>query len=226
MFFGLFLPLLFGTIVLLLFVGSVDWFGTLFGRQPIRGRWWMWIAVALVAAPIALRLAGIDFGGYDVRVIALTFASGLLIGLTEEVLTRGIAVKLLRDAGYREVAVAVISSAIFALLHATNILSGQPVLTVLATVGFAFGFGMMMYLVLRATGNLVWPILLHALTDPTTFLATGGIDVAHGDQNTLIGLAGPFNLVSVVFALVALFLIRGRVKAIDPAPTMPEDGKA
>jgi uncharacterized protein len=225
-FFALFLPILFGAIVLLIFLGSVGWLGTLFGRQPIGGRWWMWIVVAVVLVPIALRFTAIDYGAFDVRVIALTFATGLLIGFTEEVLTRGIAVKILRDAGHREVVVAVISSALFALLHATNLLSGQSVLTVASTMVFAFGFGMMMYLVLRATGNLIWPILIHALTDPTTFLATGGIDAVHGEVAPLATLAGGFGIVFLVLAVVALFLIRGRVKPVDLGPAAPEYGTA
>jgi membrane protease YdiL (CAAX protease family) len=146
-------------------------------------------------------------------VVALTFLSGLFIGFTEELLTRGIAVKILRDAGLREVVVAVISSALFALLHSVNVLTGQPPLTVVLTVVFAFGFGMMMYLVLRVTGNLVWPMLIHALTDPTTFLASGGIDVAtSATQNPLLALAGPFNILFVVAGALAIIFIRGRVR--------------
>ncbi|MEV8214196.1 CPBP family intramembrane glutamic endopeptidase [Leifsonia sp. NPDC077715] len=210
---GLLLPLVIGAVVLLAFVASVRWFRPLFGPQPIRGRWWMWIAVVLTVVPIALRLAGIDYGRFPPGVVALTFLSGLFIGFTEELLTRGIAVKILRDAGFREVVVAVISSALFALLHSVNVLTGQPPLTVLLTVVFAFGFGMMMYLVLRVTGNLVWPMLIHALTDPTTFLASGGIDVATGGtQNPLLALAGPFNILFVVAGLLAIIFIRGRVR--------------
>jgi membrane protease YdiL (CAAX protease family) len=212
-FFGLFVPILFGAVVLVAFVATLGWFRPVFRHQPIAGRGWMWVAVALVLVPIILRLLGIDYGTFDPAVIALTFGTGLLIGFTEEVLTRGIAVKIFRDAGHREFAVAVISAALFGLLHSANILLGQPLLTVLLTVVFAFGFGIMMYLVLRVTGNLIWPILIHGLTDPTTFLASGGIDVAVEDQSPLVALAGPFNLVFVLAAVVALFFISGRVKS-------------
>ncbi|WP_180359694.1 hypothetical protein [Miniimonas arenae] len=44
---------------------------------------------------------------------------------------------------------AVVSSALFALLHSVNVLTGQAVTTVALTMAFAFGFGMVMYLVLR-----------------------------------------------------------------------------
>ncbi|QHC58618.1 CPBP family intramembrane glutamic endopeptidase [Rathayibacter sp. VKM Ac-2760] len=209
----LLVPLLVGAVVLVAFVGSVRWTRPLFGAQPVPRRGWMWIAVALTAAPIVLRLFGIEYGEYSGGVIALTFLSGLLIGFTEELLTRGIAVKILRSAGHSERGVAVISSLLFALLHSANLLSGQAPVTVLLTMVYAFGFGMMMYLVLRATGNLLWPILLHGLTDPTTILATGGIDTAHtGAESPLLPFAGIFSLVFIVAAVPAIILVRGRAR--------------
>ena len=213
-FLGLVLPLVVGAILLIAFVASLRWFPALFGRQPIRGGWWMWIAVVVTLLPVVLRFLGIEYGSFAAGVVPLTFVGGLLVGFTEELLTRGIAVKLLRDAGHGELVVAVVSSALFALLHAVNLLSGQPVGTVLATIGYAFGFGMMMYLVLRVTGSLIWPIIIHGLTDPTTFLSSGGIDVAaSGPQSPFVILAGPFNLVFIVLSVIALCCIRGRVGA-------------
>ena len=107
----------------------------------------------------------------------------------------------------------VVSSLIFGLLHASNILGGQEVLTVALTVVFAFGFGICMYLTLRVTGNLIWPMLLHGLYDPTLFLATGGIDEVHsGPQSELLTLAGPSNMIFILIAVVGLIFVRGRVK--------------
>lgn len=215
----LLVPLLIGAIVLVGFMMSVGWSRPLFAAQPAPGRWWMWIAVALTVAPIVLRLFGIDYGAYSGGVIALTFISGLLIGFTEELLTRGIAVKLLRSGGHSERVVAVLSSLLFALLHSSNILTGQPLLTVLLTMVYAFGFGMMMYLVLRATGNLIWPMLIHGLTDPTTILATGGIDTAHaGAESPLIPFAGAFSLIFIVAALLSIVFIRDRARTTREIP--------
>lgn len=210
-FLALTLPLLVGAVVLIAFIASLGWFGPLFGRQPIGGRWWMWIAVAIPVSAILLRLIGIDYGAYTPGVVALTFFTGLLIGFTEEVLTRGIAVKLLRDSGMRELGVAVISSALFALLHSANLLSGMAPLTVALTVGYTFMFGVLMYLTMRVTGSIVWAIVVHGLTDPTLFLASGGVDVAAANENVFLALAAPVNFVTIGFGVIALFLIRGRV---------------
>lgn len=208
---ALVVPLSFGALVLTAFVASLGWFSALFGPQTVRGRPWMWLAVVLTVVPIALRLLGTDYASYAPGVVALSFVAGALIGFTEELLTRGIAVKILRDAGHGEVGVAAISSLLFALLHSVNVLTGQPPLTVVLTMAFAFGFGMMMYLVLRVTGSLIWPMVIHGLTDPTTFLAVGGIDTSTvADPSPLLTLAGPFNILFIVVALAALLLLRGR----------------
>lgn len=220
-------PVIVGSIILVAFAASVGWLPKpLFARQPVRGSWWMWIAPALVVVTILLRVLGIAWSEYSVGVILATFVAGLFIGISEELLTRGIAVTLLRRCGYNEWVVAVLSSVIFALLHTSNLLSGQSLTTVLPTVGFTFGFGIMMYLTLRVTGNLIWPIILHALTDPTTFLATGGIDVQGTNPSPLLTFAGLSTFVFLAFALIALIFIRGnaygRASADEPGREIPE----
>jgi len=214
-FFGLGAGLVVGAIILLVFVASVGWLRPLFSRQSVAGRWWMWGAVVLAAIPIVLRFAGIDYGSYAGGVVATALFVGLFIGFTEELLYRGIVVTILREAGHGELGVAVLSSLFFALSHSVNALGGQPILTVALTVVFAFGFGMMMYLVMRATGNIVWAMLVHALTDPTTFLAVGAIDASTGAAHSpILDLAAPFNIVFVVAGLIALIFIRGRAEPV------------
>ncbi|MBP2268865.1 membrane protease YdiL (CAAX protease family) [Pseudarthrobacter sp. PvP004] len=212
-FFGITFSLIVGSVVLLAFLSSTGWLRPLFAPQPIKGKWWMWVAPFFLVVAIVLRFLGIDYGSYEASVVVVTLLTGLLIGFAEEVLTRGIVVKMLRDSGKSEWVVMVLSSLIFALLHAANALSGQPIATVLVTVGFTFGFGICMYLTLRVTGNLIWPIILHALYDPTLFLATGGIDqAAAGPQSPFLVLAGPANMIYILIALVALIVVRGKVQ--------------
>ncbi|MCP1415727.1 CPBP family intramembrane glutamic endopeptidase [Paenarthrobacter sp. A20] len=210
-FFSLMLPLIIGSAVLAAFVYSVGWFKPLFAPQPVKGSWWMWAAPFFLVAAIVLRFLGINYGSYQASVALLTLLTGLLIGFAEEILTRGIVVKMLRDSGKSEWVVMVLSSLVFALLHSANAISGLPILTVLLTVVFTFGFGICMYLTLRVTGNLIWPVILHALYDPTLFLSTGGIDqAASGPQSPFALMAGPANIVYMIIAVVALILVRGR----------------
>ena len=114
-----------------------------------------------------------------------------------------------------------LSSLIFALLHATNVLSGQPITTVAVTMAFTFVFGVAMYLTLRVTGSLVWPMLLHAVTDPSTILAAGGVDSGTGTVSPLAGLAGASTYVYLVLTIVAIFAVRGRVRPRDLQPVAP-----
>ena len=206
------IPLVGGSVILALFLRSVGWFGAVFARQPVPGRGWMWVAPILVGVVIVLRLFGIDYRQYQPSVVALTLFSGLFIGFTEEVLCRGIVVKMLRDSGRSELAVAALSSVVFALLHSANLLSGMAPLVVALTVAYTFCFGVLMYVTLRVTGLLVWPILIHGIFDPTLFLSTGGVDTTRttSSPSVLLVLAGPSNLVFILAGLVMLAFIRPR----------------
>lgn len=182
----------------------------------------MWIAVIIVATPVVLRLLGIDYSRYPSGVVAAVLATGVLIGFVEEVLTRGIAVKMLRDAGHSEWAVAAVSSLVFAAMHSINLFSGAAPLVVAVTVFYALGFGVLMYLSMRVSGFLLVAVVLHSMTDPTTILATGGLDEAASDaaQNALLTAASPFNFVIMFAGLIMLIVIRGRVpgrrNALEP----------
>ncbi|PRB11167.1 CPBP family intramembrane metalloprotease [Microbacterium sp. MYb72] len=202
------LPVTVGALLLIAFIWSVGWFGEIFGPQPIRGSGWMWIAVAAVLLFNILRFATIDYADTEAGVVPAWLLAGLLVGFAEEVLTRGLVVNLLRKAGYREIVVAVVSAAVFAGLHAGNLLSGQALLPTLVQLGYTFAFGICMYLAMRVTGTIIVPILLHATTDPSIFLQS-----AHPAEGALAGIAGLGNIVVIIVGLVLLIFIRGRVES-------------
>lgn len=210
-FFGLALPILLAAAFVLGLARSFGWLPRpLFAGQPVEGRRWMWLAPILVLVPIVFHLIGTDYSRYSGQTIATVFLVGLAVGIVEETVTRGLAVTMLRRRGYGEWAVMTLSSLLFALMHASNLLSGQSIATVGPTMVYTFGFGICMYLVLRVTGNLVWPILLHAATDPTTILSTGGIDESvAGTQNGFLAVATIGTFAYIALSVVALFAVRG-----------------
>ena len=220
MFFALVLPIGLGAVGLLVFAGWLGWLRDIFGPQPIGGRRWMWIAPVLVLAAIVGHVGGIEWSQWSPGQVAMMAAAGVCIGVAEEVATRGLAVKMLRDAAHSERFVAIVSSLLFALMHVVNLISGMAVSTVAATVGYTFCFGMCMYLSMRVTGTIWAAIVLHGLTDPTTFLATGGIDeaVTSSQGSGWALLAAGATIAFMVAAVVAIFLIRGKVEAAPPAP--------
>ncbi|MFK3676483.1 CPBP family intramembrane glutamic endopeptidase [Microbacterium sp. NPDC090218] len=213
------LPEVIGAVILAVFTLSVGWWRELFARQPIRGRGWMWIAIVVVLVFNILRFATIDYGKVGFDVVLTWLLAGLLIGFTEEVLTRGLVVNLMRKAGYREIVVAVISATLFSGLHAGNLLSGQSMLATAIQVLYTFAFGICMYLAMRVTGTIIAPILLHASTDPSIFLLT-----AYPSESPLTAFAALGNFAVIATGLVLLFFIRGRVA--DTQPSFAEERSA
>ncbi|MBF4550265.1 CPBP family intramembrane glutamic endopeptidase [Pseudoclavibacter sp. VKM Ac-2888] len=210
------LPIAFGGALLVAFALSLGWLRELFARQPINGRGWMWIGVAVVLVFNVLRFASLDYAAAGFDVVAAWLVAGLCIGFAEEVLTRGYVVNLMRKAGHSELATALVSAALFAGLHSGNLLGGQSLLATGIQVVYTFAFGICMYLTLRVTGHLIWPILLHASTDPSIFLLT-----THPGDGPLATFAGFGNIPVILFGLVAIIFIRGRVT--PPAvPGLPE----
>lgn len=211
------LPIAFGCVLIAVFALSTGMLSELFGPQPIRGRAWMWIAVAIPLLFNVLHFAAVDYAKAGPGITIAWIVSGVFIGLAEEMLTRGLVVDLMRRAGYREIAVALVSAALFAFLHSGNLLGGQALLATLVQLVYTFAFGICMYLALRVTGNLIWPVLLHATTDPSIFLLT-----SYPTASPLAALAGFGNPVVIVTGLVLLIFIRGRVdentKIIDTLP--------
>ncbi len=202
---------LIGSVILVIIAASIGWLPRpLFGRQPVGRKWWFWLGPILVLVPIVFHLLGIDYGRYGAAVVVSVLIAGLFVGFSEELVTRGMGVTMLRRHGYREWAVMALSSLIFALLHLSNLIAGQSIAIVGPTLIYTFAFGICMYATLRVGGSLIWPILLHALTDPTTILASGGIDDStNASLNTagLVATAGTFAYVA--WAVVLLIVTRG-----------------
>ncbi|MFZ4841885.1 lysostaphin resistance A-like protein [Mycetocola saprophilus] len=207
------LPLAIGGALLVGFALSLGWLGPLFARQRITGHGWMWIAVIAVLAFNILHLFTIDYAAIGFEVVATWLLAGLFIGFAEELLTRGLVIRLLRNAGYREITVALVSSAVFAAVHASNLLTGQSLFATAFQLVYTFAFGLCMYLALRVTGNLIWPILLHASTDPTIFLSS-----AHSVDSPLTAIAGLGNFAVIAAALALVWFIRDDRKTELEAP--------
>jgi membrane protease YdiL (CAAX protease family) len=213
---GTALPIALGGLLLVLFGWSIGWLRELFGPQPIGGGGWMWIAVAVVLVTNIARFAGIDYTEAGGATVAAWLVAGLFIGFAEELLTRGFVVNLMRKARHSEILVAVASAAIFALLHLGNAFGGQAIFTTLIQVGYTFAFGICMYLSLRITGNIIWPILLHATTDPSIFLLA-----AYPAPGPIAPVAGLGNIVVIITGLVLIWFIRGRVQPKNESVDAP-----
>ncbi|MEU4710554.1 CPBP family intramembrane glutamic endopeptidase [Nocardia salmonicida] len=211
--------LIVGAIVLAAFSAYLGWNRELYGRQPIYRSKWMWIAPVIVGIPIVLRVLGIDWGRHQADIVALMLVTGLLVGFVEELTYRGFGVKMLREAGHGELAVAALTSLAFALSHSTNLLGGQSIKVVGPTILYTFSFGVLMYLTMRVTGFLLGAMVMHGLTDPTTMLATGGVDEVATDASSggFLQAAGLFTMIVIISGYLLVLFVRGRVTDQRPS---------
>ncbi|WP_075201159.1 CPBP family intramembrane glutamic endopeptidase [Leucobacter japonicus] len=206
------LPIVLGSIVLVAFAGSLGWLRELFGTQRLRGRGWMWIGIGVVLVINASALGAVDYASAGGVLIATWLLTGLFIGFAEELLTRGFVVTLMRKAGHGEIAVALVSAAVFAALHAGNFFTtDQGLATTALQVVYTFAFGIIMYLALRLTGRLIWPILLHASTDPTLFLF--GAHPAQGNPLALLPAVSTYLVIATGLVLLVVFIVSERRRA-------------
>lgn len=166
---------------------------------------WMWSIPVLLFIGAIANLATTKWGEIDgVASYALWLALGtLLIGFSEELLTRGLAIVGGRGSMH-EKWVWVFSGTIFGLLHVPNAFLGQSVRSTAQQVVFAFAVGLMYYVTRRITGTLVVTMGLHAVWDFSVFIQDHS--VMNLDDKP-IAAGGPLLSVTIVLGIIALVKI-------------------
>lgn len=207
-------------VLLILLTSWLGWWGPVWKEKITTPRW-------MVAMPIVIFLTILGSINYAVvtqqeaSYLLITAIATLFVGFSEELTYRGLAVVGLRG-GVSEVKVWLFSATMFALLHAWNILLGQSASDTLKQVIFAFVLGSVLYAIRRATGGLLFPILLHAMWDWASFTASGevpGDDTITG--TTLLGALLSFLglLIAVILFAVGSKSLFRKEPATDPEPT-------
>jgi membrane protease YdiL (CAAX protease family) len=150
-----------------------------------------WISkrdLAAMTFPVLTILFGFisGFREAEATTIVLAVASVALAGFSEELAFRGVFLRLLRPRGVWPAVI--ISSAMFGLMHLSNLALGSPWYSVLLQVTFSAmaGFG---YAAMRLrTGSLWIPILLHTVYDLTFRL--GNVEPGSAYQYAIFMLHG------------------------------------
>ncbi|WP_235480265.1 CPBP family intramembrane glutamic endopeptidase [Leifsonia sp. Leaf264] len=201
LFLGAGLSLIIGTIFLAVTASLLGWWRpSLFDRQH-SVRWPVFVP-ALMAVALLINLASTDWGSYDAGFFAASIVL-ILVGFTEEMANRGLLVVGLRSK-LGEGWVWFISSALFAVMHLTNVFTGQGLAPTLQQVGLAFLGGTVFYILRRTTGTLIWAMVLHGLWDFSTFA------VGHGTPGPFAAFGGILNIIAGVLGLIVVaFVIRG-----------------
>jgi hypothetical protein len=195
-----------GAVIALVIVAILGWWRPVFRDTRGLPRW-TWIFPGFMLAAILVGTAYGSLADKGAGFTATLLVSALLVGLSEETLFRGIGVTVFRQAGHSEVAVALWTSLIFGLAHATNIFSeGVGAIPQVLTTAMA---GYFFYITRRVSGTLIAPIILHGLWDFGLF---------SNQLTDEIGLgAGLFIIVDVVLLIVAIATFRKVFPKAKPA---------
>lgn len=173
-----------------------------------------WIVVSLLA------LTQVPWNAYTIGDVLLVVLASLVIGINEELVTRGILLTGLRNSGMREWLAWIGTLIVFSLLHLVNLLGGgSPVVLIIVLTG-----GTILYVARRVFGTILVPILMHALYDTAFLLLTGPYLVTQDLPDRVLDIQlGSFLvllLVSVLFLIFGRALFRDGPNAL---PTVPAD---
>jgi hypothetical protein len=159
-----------------------------------------------------LTLFSADLSVLSAGYLALLAVGTLLVGFSEELLTRGLLL-----VGFRGSASEVLSwfwtSFLFGLVHALNLFVGQSPRDTMQQVVSAFLLGSALYVTRMATGVLVAAMLVHAFWDFASLSFTG----SGAEATTLTAVGGVLNYVTIVLALVSVVVILRAKRRAAPA---------
>ncbi len=194
---GLWVTVGIGSLIGLVAVAVLGWWRPVFMEVRRLPRWtWLFPAVMLAAI-----VAGISYGNLVDKGLTYTLmllVGCLFIGVSEELMFRGIGVTAFRQAGFTEGKVALWTCVLFGLAHSTNIFSEgiSALVQVLITAVAGFFF----YVIRRVSGLLIVSMVVHGLWD--FGLVTNTVSTP-----PTLGVVA-FILADIVLAIVALVTIR------------------
>ncbi|WP_404390284.1 lysostaphin resistance A-like protein [Humibacillus xanthopallidus] len=154
------------------------WRPALYDREKATSRL-PWIAVVLAVIGVILTALSTVWSKLDVSVVLLVAVAVILVGFSEELMTRGLLLTGFRGR-FREGMAWFLSSLCFGLMHASNVINGQAVGTTIQQVYTTFMAGTLLYIIRRVTGTLIWAMVFHAIYDfvSLSFSASGGTGLA------------------------------------------------
>jgi membrane protease YdiL (CAAX protease family) len=160
-----------GALVLVVVTTALGWWPAVMrDHRPVRP-WLAVLPLLMFVASLSILNVGALFQLGTVYVL-VAIGAMLLVGFSEELLTRGILLVGFRDLAPERWAW-FFSTLAFGAMHMLNVLSGRTVFLSLAQACFAFLTGTVLYLARRATGSLITSMLLHAFWDFALFTQLG-----------------------------------------------------
>ena len=167
---GIVLPVGIATALLTMYAFAFDWLPEVLSFSPRLEQPILWLVPLVAIVGIIARFTVFNAKAFDRRGILLLGVGTLLVGFSEELLVRGIAVGALQKAGYSVLITGIASSLIFGLLHFMNYFTGQDIKKTSIQVAGTIGMGLNFYITLVISGSLWLPIIAHALYDLSIML--------------------------------------------------------
>ena len=197
---GIVLPIGLGAVLLAVATTWLGWWHSALFEDSRSGPAWALVVPILFAVVALVNIASVDYTAPQAKYLPLLLVGTLLVGFSEEMATRGLLVVGLREGGSGEMAVWLITSVLFALLHGMNAFFGQSRQATAVQIVMAFLAGTALYITLMVTGTLLVGIVLHALWD----FGSLGILATQSKQKPF---AGVLSLITLLTALVAVWFV-------------------
>lgn len=210
---GAVIPRFFISVFLLVLI--LEFFPACLANEGVSPKNLLWCVLPLLVTLVNFPFSALISNAAQVarpELVWLFLIKCLLIGLSEELLFRGIVFYALSDYFKKRerscLLPVLLSSFIFALLHFINLFDGAGILAVLQQVGYSFLIGAMLAVVLLKTQNLWLCVFLHALFD------FGGLFVSD------LGTGSPHDLVFWILTisvgvLCAVQMVVTVIKIVD-----------
>lgn len=214
---GIVLPVALGAAFLAVVTSYLGWWGPAI-REGLRAPKWMWAVPGFMLLPgLAVLVGGFGPADRSVGFLLALCVGTVLVGFSEELLTRGTGLVGLRG-GFGEALSWFFSCLIFGLIHALNYFFGQSLGSTMQQIVFAFLAGSVFYITRRVSGTLILCMLLHAWIDFTTFAFS---DAAVDAESPLVGLAAA-QWIAFLLAIVGVVVLlrRGRHLSQDSQDTL------
>jgi membrane protease YdiL (CAAX protease family) len=214
---GIVLPIGLGAVYLICLTSWLGWWRPAIREERRVAPRWTLVVPGLMLLGALLNIVSIDYGAVELSWIAVLAVGVALVGFSEELVTRGLALVGFR-ARFYEVGSWLLTSVLFGLIHGLNLFFGQDLVATIRQIVTAFVLASALYVARLSTGTLVTAMVIHALWD---FGALGfsGSDAASTPFSVVGGLLlYPTMIAGVVAAVVTARRVDRGVDVVATAP--------
>jgi hypothetical protein len=184
------------SIIAAVIITGMGWWNVIGFRSPARNRDLIYFIVPFF--PIVINLIpGVQISG--INMLLEIFGITMMVGFVEESIFRGLMLNALKAHGYWKAAI--ITSLLFGLTHAMNLLAGKSVADDMAQIFYAVAIGFAFAALVLKKG-IIWPLVLaHFLIDFFNFIQKTGFTFSPF-WNLFIVLS-----IAVIFTAYGIFIM-------------------